>query len=1078
MGSTAPHAKQVAITIALGVVGGCAPRPATDTAAIAARPTLALLRMEVDPTVRGARIVPERVDASTALGLEPGGGARSFAAGMRVLSFSNGSLLATEQRFAGAPKSFALPKRLGGGFLFVVSEHDANGPDHQILYRAESWLSPAQPIFASPIGITDLFVGLDRVYVRAPNGSHQALDPRSGATLDLSPWPKSPFVGGYRALDGWRAVAITDLRGIVATFDAGASWKPLPLPIEPTSVDTARIDAASGEPFLTPPLAMSGDFLVIKGTEAFRPTPACYALRDDESTEKLFACPSQPPLEIAPAQGVDATLIKSLGGRPLLAAIEDGWPVDETTALVARDGFLARISLIDGTISHVTRDAFPSSTSRCHPLPLLVDPNPPGLGFVCADASGRTILYAYDSARPGLAEVRRFEQARAVLSFGNGSIAVHGSCAGDGAPAGSAYCVLSREPASAGSPAGTPRWRQIVLPAEPTPMRPLEATDPSSVERASNRLFIFRDGRVASLFPPRGRLEDAHLEFVDGGKVAKVPLQFDAAPPDAMRAVQSGVWLDGFEEREPGIFGGWVEAAGAMLGVRVTENGQVKVGAYVRDAGSPIVSGRYGLGWGNSGRGYETTDGGMTWNTLEVPAPLSTPRERACGPIGCSAAGWIRVGWGSRKENPAHTVPTPFRSPLRPPRDLDLVCEALDSMSDLAPVEVAETLALTVPSFLPSSPFAVAQDSPPFYRTPPPSKHPDELMLSVQADDPIAHFSGVGPLRAADFPPWARIYAWGPRVGEWAHLAHWTMRWLSPYGSSRDVRSTSPVSAGFPTLDAAHHALEVSWSMGLGDEPSTALLLGRRPGQETTAFELEADHTPLEVRRADGEPFGQVDFATRAAGHWYLATRQAYGELAASVLWRVDGGMAHEFARVPRAAFDPRTQPAGVGLARRSDGRAIGLVVDGQPPPDRPFPLRWVLPIDLESGTASEPESLGAADLGDRVAVRLCAAEDAGWILDTAWRASARIALDTRTGVGTAKGGTLKNLYARERLSTERACIERLSGTYEPDGASSSVVPAAISSSPPLDSQNLGTSIVVSALRSRARHPLRCHERK
>jgi hypothetical protein len=969
---------------------------------------------------------------------------------MRVVSLPNGGVLATEQRFADTPKPFALPARLGGGFLFVVSP---------VLYRADSWLSPATPIFSSPTGIADVLLGLDRVYVRAPNGSHQAVDPRSGKLMDLAPWPRSPFVGSYRALDAWRAVALTDLRGAVATFDAGASWKPLGLPIEPRSVDAARVDGASGETFLTSPFGAVGDFLVISGTEADRQTVDCYALRADESTVKLSACPAYAPPDAAPAPSVDAALAKSFGSRPLLAAVEDGWPVDGETALVARDGVLARIRLADGAISSVTPDAFPSSASRCHPFPLFAESGPPVLGFACGDARGRTIVYAYDAARPGLAEVRRFEQARSVLSFGNGAIAVRGSCADEGSPAGPRFCVFSRGSETSGS-ARLPAWREVTLPA------------PS--ETPLSRILVFGDGRVAALFPPRDRIEDAHLAFLDGAKVTKIPLRFTTPPAEAVRALESGVWLDGFEEREPGTLGGWVDAAGSMLGVRVREDGQVDVGAYIRDAGSPVVSGRYGLGWSPSRRGYETTDGGMTWNTIEVPEPLSAPRERACGPVGCTAAGWIRVGWGSQKDATVPAGIPSLRAPFHPPRELDLVCEGADPIPPSEPVDLSEPLVLRLPHFLSSPSLDTPKEAPGLFRTPPPARRSDELMLWAEAVDPTVHFDERVPL--------ARLYAWGPLVGDWARTSRWAVRWLWPYGGWRDVRSTSSAPAAFPTLDAARRILGqpgsaniVNWWMSVGDDATSALLLGKSLGQDIAVLALDADRAPVEIHRADGEPFNQVDFAIRVETHWYIATPQAYGELPASVIWRVDGGVAREFTRVPRGAFDAPS--AGVRLARRKDGRALGLVIDGQPPPDRGVALRWVLPLDLESGAPGEPESLGAADLGDRPVVPFCSDTDAGWILDTTWSATAHVALTDRSARGAPATGSLHNLYARERLSADHACIERLSGTY---GLTREEFPPArteTSPSPASDSPDRGTSIVVSALRSRTRVPFRCHRK-
>lgn len=992
--------------------------------------------------------MPEVVDTNTALGLEPGGGVRSLLAGMRLVSLPNGGVLTAEQRFAESPKPVALPLRLGGGFLFVVTP---------FLYRAESWLSPTQPIFSSPTGIAEVVLGLDRIYLRAPNGSYQAVDPRSGKAMDLGPWPRSPSVRGYRALDGWRAVALADLRGAVATFDAGTSWRPLALPIEPKSVDIVRVDATSGEPFLVPPSAQ-GDFLLVRGTEADRQTVACYAVQPDGSTVEFPACPAAAPRDPPPAQ-VDAALVKSFGARPLLAAVEEGWPVEDRTAIVARDGTVARIRLADGAISSVTHDAFPSSPSRCHPFPLLSDPGPPGLGFACGDALGHTSVYAYDLARPGLVEVRRFEHSRSIQSFGNGAIAARGPCAADGPPTGPLYCVLSRGPVSSGNAASTPRWREVVLPHEPGRTHPVVETVEVS-ESPSSRLLVFADGRIAALYPPRSRLDDAYLAFLDGARVTKVPLRFTAASPEAIRALESGVWLDGFEEREPGIFGGWVDAAGSMLGIQVGEGGQVKVGAYVRVAGSPVVSGRYGLGWGPAGRGYETTDGGMTWSPIEVPEPLSVPRERACGPVGCTAAGWIRVGWGSRKEPLAPAGTPSIRSPFRPPRDLDLACEALEPMPPQGSVEL-EPLVLHPPHFMTALPADAVQS---LYRTPPPAKRPDESMISAQADD-----LRIGPL--------ARVYAWGPHAGEWTRTSHWTARWLWPYGGWREVRSSASAPSAFPTLDAARRTLgQTGWSMALGDEPSSVLLFSRGLGQDVLALQLDADRAPLEVRHADGEPFSSLDFAVRTGAHWYIVTPQAYGELPASVIWRVDGATAREFARIPRCALD--SSPASVRLARRSDGRAIGLVVDGQPPPDRGVALRWVLPIDVETGTPGEPESLGAADLGDRATVPFCGEDDAGWILDTTWSASAQVILSDGNGGRAATNGSLRNLYGRERLSSGHACIERLSGTYEPEIAGPRLFatpdPSSISG---LGSQDHGASILVSALRSHMRYPLRCYRK-
>jgi hypothetical protein len=271
-------------------------------------------------------------------------------------------------------------------------------------------------------------------------------------------------------------------------------------------------------------------------------------------------------------------------------------------------------------------------------------------------------------------------------------------------------------------------------------------------------------------------------------------------------------------------------------------------------------------------------------------------------------------------------------------------------------------------------------------------------------------------------------------------------------------------------LDAARFAgttiatVPATWSVGIGDDAAHALFFARRVSGrvEYTVFELEADRAPIEVRRADGEPFTEVEASVRAAGHWFLATPP--GPDGATVLWQLDGPVARELLRVPRAGMDGR--PTGTRLARRADGRAIGLVVDGQPSPERSTPLRWVLPIDLESATAGEPELLGASDFSDRAEVPICADDDAGWVLDVPWNVSARVSV-----VGQ-DAGTMHSLFARMHLTPGRACIERLSGSL--DGVTAERAQILTRSGGAAKSPAAGPALSTSALAARARYPLRC----
>ena len=125
-----------------------------------------------------------------------------------------------------------------------------------------------------------------------------------------------------------------------------------------------------------------------------------------------------------------------------------------------------------------------------------------------------------------------------------------------------------------------------------------------------------------------------------------------------------------------------------------------------------------------------------------------------------------------------------------------------------------------------------------------------------------------------------------------------------------------------------------------GDDAAHALLVGKRlVRSESVLFELEADRAPVEVRRADGEPLGEIEGIVRASGRWLFATPPGTGTAApTTTIWQIEGAVARELVRVPRAMNElPNAGPTGARtkLARRSDGRAIGLVVEGQPSVDR-----------------------------------------------------------------------------------------------------------------------------------------------
>lgn len=1025
-----------AATLLSGACGAGAPGPRTP-GTIRAQGAAGL----ADPTVTGARLVPAEVDITPAYGVEAGGGVRTITEGVRVINLARGGALSARDRLPQVPTQILpLPARMGGGFFYLVGT---------AVWRSSSWLSTPVPVFRAPQTVADVFAGLDRVYLRLQSGAHVALDARTGAPVDRGPLPGTPFLGPMIAVDGWHAVAIADLRGVVSTDDAGVTWRSIRVP------------------FLPSELRRVGDAVYVGGRAGPGSPQAASLSRPWVEVQRggfALGTPS-PDVGYAEAEAAEGgtldALARTFGRRPLLAAIEDGWPLADGTAVVARNGDLLRLRLSDGTVAEHAPDAYPLKPSRCHPTPMGA---PGAFGFVCGEAKGRTELYAFEDGR--MVPVKSFDRARRVSASGNGALVVHGGCSADApddepSSAERLLCVRSR--------AG--EWREVRL-SDATCVH--KGAGGACEEHARNqRLVSLASGALVVLSPPEaGNLGAARLTILDGPPPARsVPIVFlstSDTTAGVVRALRLGMWMDGFEERTPGTLAGWVELGGVLLGVQIKLDGAARHGVLLQKAGSMLASGRWGLDFAGARRGYETTDGGMTWAPIDLPDPIAQGRtalSRGCGPVGCVAAGWLRVGWGARAPDVAgnaEAIPTVETATLRPTM-VALTCELVRTSGRPAIAPVAAIADNPwryryghgrIPGpYAPGRPRQTFNWTP-FFDASAPKLGTTDLGFSNEARD-AAGLAG----------PTARLYAWGPKEGDWDKHNRWLVRWMWPFGS--EVRGTQASPTPRAVLDSSGLMPLVGqprsriWTAHPGDDSGHTLLVGRPStgGRDNVAYDLEAGHAAVEVRRDDGEPLAEIESAVRVAGRWLIATREDYAVQSwpATVLWEIDGGVAQELTRLPRTT-DGNSRVA-VRLARRSDERAIGVIVDGQPNADRlATAQRWVVPVDLESAAIGDIESLGPIDLADR-AVGLCRGDEGGWVVDLPWSSSVRIEV----------GGTsssLRNALARARLATHGACLERLSATgdIERAGKGPKLPPAA-------------SAVEVSVLESGARSVLRCAAR-
>jgi hypothetical protein len=983
-----------------------------------------------EPTVKGAHFVPASMREVRFWGIEPGGALRGTVAGVRLLSFSDGTIRTSDDRLSGDPSNVvSLPARLGAGFVFTIGRR---------LWRADEWLSPAAPFYGASSAIDEVRVGLDRIYVRNARGSLAAVDARSGQALDLGALPSSPHLGRMAALDAWRALAIVDLRGPVLTTDAGSTWRTVSLPNDP-------VDVIAWE-----------DAFAVSTVDVNRRTE-WWRVRTDGASERLPTPPQAPsvPVERVPTDA--ATRI--FGTQPLRAALEDGWPLEDGSAIVARDGALGRVRLSDGALVDVETDAFSFKPARCHALSLAGPARPPAFGFVCGQPAGPTIIYAWDGSNGRIVEIRRFEEPRKVIGFGNGALSVDGPCtaqrasAPQSASAAAGWCVLS--------PGGA--WNELRLGEER--------------ERPARQLVVLADGRMVILHPPAsGSPGGARLTLrePDGGvgRSLEVAVHLPRLPLDTMRVLRVGTWLEGFEERRPGVVGGWVDAAGSVVGIEISVDGEARVGEFIEGAGAPTVSGRWGLGWTASRRGFETTDGGMTWSKdISLPDRIAEPatgRERVCGPIGCIMAGWLRIGWGGRSLAAVADIP-PTRTPAgaRVPWPWHLRCERAAPPGRGFPIASDESAAASFAAHRPrtvpnSSAWGSVTYFPPFSGEAGPPLDDAELGLTAEATSAAD--------RGLRSTPIARLYAWGPGTGDWNARGAWQVRWDSPWGGAADTRASAVAPGPWPSFDSARNALATgmgtgaAWSVAPGADADHALLVARRAANVpfTELWALERDRTPLVIQRSDGEPLADFQGAVWLGGHWYVATRESGTESPATVVWAVEGGAARELRRVPRAGFE---SPPEARLARRSDGRALAIVVEGQPDLDR-APALWLVSIDAASGAMGDPEPVRAT-YAAAAAPSVCNPDAPGWELDMNYPGAVELEM------GGAFNATLQGALAHVRVSRDSLCIDRLSGSVEPYGAAP---PAALAGTLPRPGAfDAGAhAIGVSVFSAHTRHLLRC----
>jgi hypothetical protein len=918
----------VTLSLLLAAAGGCSARahPAPGVPAAAASgtaPPSARL-----PFVTPSLLIPDIVADAAVTGHEPDGSRRAIVAQIRVVEHRDGSL---ERASSLLPSSqtrllpIELPSRLGGGFVFIAS-----GDSSAQIWRADSWLAPLEPLASTTQPVYETLVGFDRLYVRhARNGPLYGIDLEKGEYTDSSRLPLPLRIGAALFADPWRAVVVADLRGPLATFDAGATWHPLGIkgavqrlePLGDRIVVRTREDSwlLSREGVLSPMGAAAA--------------PAA-ATSSSTSVARDLAPPDRP-----------------LGQRPLRAAIARGMPLDSTHVVVAHSGHLATVDLKTGAITALHRDVYPHSFTECSAIPLEA-----GIGFVCGEQHGSTVLYRLE--RPArLTPVMQWPAPRAVYSMGNGAIVARAPCPGSEAVEGVAqYCVRNL--------AGLTRELRF------------------KGDIGAERIAMLADGRVAILIAPRPGAE-GRLVVLKGDKSTAFALDFQTVPRSVVEMARRGLWLNGLQEISPGVLSVWVEAGGPVVGLRIDDKGRVTVGPVQKtssDTGDIIVSGRFGLVWKAVGRGVETVDGGATWKEVDLPTLglHAAPEQRVCSAAGCVVGGWLRVGWGPPRNE--HDMQPP-RKPVvryaqaRTAKQLTLDCEATGRTSPPpattpAPKEPSERqpvryryghggMVAVAPAgygywqaarWLPFGPLAA------------PSLGPDEEGLSTSSRD------------YGEVKPTYRVYVWGPKSADWTRSGHWLIRFDDPYDAVSTPRSTSVAVSPFADINAASAILNSRSDQIWFDAEMRSGVMGWCYGmRQCKYFGIAPQELPVPFANADGSGLPNVISAVRVEDNWFLLAPGQQG----IELWSASlSGVARLVRSYPRQEYGDQ-----VSLVRRARSPGLGILTTS-PLAGRTSAEWVVLPIDPGSGEIVDAVALGPTDL-DGALPPGCASDQDGWQLES-----------------------------------------------------------------------------------------------
>ena len=845
------------------------------------------------------RLFPPLAGSATfSAGEERDGSQRLIAYGLRVLSRPDGATELSDEYLPAARsvQAMELPARLGGGYLFSVL---ASGTT--LFFRSPSFTGVLEPFARLDFEAEQVTAGFDRLYVssRRPD-RFVALDVEQGRAVSTGSLPPSPAYSKLAFVDAWFGAVELPFRGILLTFDAGASWQPL-------ARSGASIEARDGVLRLTSSDGVMDIDHNGNITRSAQPATAPGVAPDNAYARALRG------------NADDTRASRDRVGQSVLKlAVLRGFAAADGSLLVASAGRLLRVRSSDGKLLESDDHAYPGS-GECNALPF-----GRGYGFACSDGDSQTTLYAF---RPPfeLQRVRSFAGARYVGSSGNGGLVIRGACSGEARQSlPGVYCVAMNA----------------------TNFREIHVRGDLGVER----VVALADGRVAVIVPPRLGAGGFLSVIDESGKETRSDLKLPEGTPGA-QLLEKGLWLDGFVEQKAEL-AGWVVGSEPFAGVRVALDGSVAVSRPESSIDRALLSGRHALIVGRTGRTRESIDGGFEWSDVELPSEFDATRElhdegrlQGCSSVGCAFSGFLRVGWRTSSAAPRLAIAAVPESTavLQPGGNRWILqCEATGDASEpaLPPSARARSAVSGRADELQTPPWSAFQE------LPAPALAAGEVGFDIGASD------GESPM--------FRAYAWGERGADWARTGHVQLRSFDRFRVHHAALQSAVTRSPWPDATSAAEGFgfdgsgnPTSWrAVQDASARSAAVLASSRGLLDLLLFEEGKSVAHIANAGRLGFSFGMLSSVAKLSDAWYLAS---FNENHALSVARISGSRVERVAEYP----DPGHDISSAYLVHGAHDDELGIWVGGAQ-----ARAGWYLfPIDPVSHAVGSPLYQSPADL-------------------------------------------------------------------------------------------------------------------